>query len=90
MVALQISDCAEMFLFPAPVNEFCMNLFFITGQCNPKIKNITQKYQIVSGPFNGREHLKKGCMIAPGFAYMGIGNNDHNICLTFSIEKSGV
>ena len=43
MVALQISDGSELFLFPAPVNKFCMNLFFIAGQRDPKIKNITQK-----------------------------------------------
>jgi len=30
------------------------------------------------GAFNGLEHFKKGCIIPPGFANVGIGNNDHS------------
>jgi hypothetical protein len=81
MVALQKADGATVFLLQAPVNEFDMNVFFITGQCNPQIKNITQKDQIVLSPFNDLKHFKKGRMISPGLVNVGIGYNDHSLCI---------
>lgn len=80
MVAFHITDGAKAFLFPAPRYKISLDVFLITGQCNPEIKNIAQKDQVMVSSCKGREHLEKGCVISLGLANVGIGNDNHDIC----------
>jgi hypothetical protein len=79
MVALQVADSAFAFLSAAPNNKIPMDIFLIAWQGDPKIKNITQKNQILVISLEGFKHLKKICLISIGAADVGIRDDDHFI-----------
>ncbi len=81
MVAFHIADGATAFLFTAPGDKIPMDFLLIAGQCDPQIKNITQKDQILVISLEEFKHFKKNCVISFGFANVGIRDDDHFIIL---------
>ena len=79
MVAFQVADGALAFLFATPNDKISMDFFLIAGQRDPKIKNVTQKYNILVISLEGFKHLKKNCMIPLGLADVGVRDDDHLI-----------
>ena len=77
MVALHITDCSIFFLVAAPGNKIAVDVFLVAGQRDPKVKNITQKYQFLIIFFQSFKHLKKDCMVSFGSANVGICDDDH-------------
>jgi hypothetical protein len=84
MVAFHVTDGAISLLIMAPGNKVVVDILLVSGQCDPKVKNITEKNQVLIILFQCFKHLEKGCMITVGFANVGIGDDDH---LSFFLNR---
>jgi hypothetical protein len=66
-----------------------MNVALVAGQRHPQIKNITQKNQVLIIFFQGLHHPEKNCMVPGSFAKVGVGDDDHMICLMCRSQVQG-